>query len=350
VGFHEVRVALHVHSRYSDGSGSVEAIVRAARDLVDVVWLTDHDGLLARDSPGEGRYGRVMLLVGTEMTPATDHILVLGTDFVPDRDRPLQEALALVAAGGGLSFVAHPEDPGNPVLHLPSYRWTQRDLDTFTGLEVWNHLSQWMRKIHGFRSGLGAILHPLSGADAPDPAALQLWDALACERPVVGVAGLDAHAVRVPWRGFGVPIFPYRSAFSWIANHVWTTAPMSDSSPAEARRLLLEAFAAGRVVMVNESQGRSPGPWVTGIGASDSVPVGGRVRWRPGARLVVESSVAARVEAVRQGWRSGPYGIRPGRPLEIAVPAPGAMRLELAREDRGRRTPWAYTNPIYFHD
>ncbi len=348
MAWHEVRVALHVHSRYSDGSGSVEAIVRAARGLVDVVWLTDHDGLRARQLPGEGRYGSVMLLVGTEMTPATDHILVLGTDFVPDRDGPLQDALARVAEAGGLSFVAHPEDPGNPVLRLPSYRWTRREVEEFTGLEVWNHLSQWMRQIHGIGSGLRALLHPLRGAEAPDPAVLVLWDAIASRRPVVGVAGLDAHAVRIPWRGFGIPVFPYRHAFGWIANHVWTTAPVSLVAPAEARRLLLEAFAAGRVVMVNESRGRDPGPWVSGLSGGESVPVGGRIRWRAGARLVVQSPVAAQVQTVQEGRRRGPYAIRPGQVLEVAVPGPGPVRLELAREARGRTWPWAFTNPVYF--
>jgi hypothetical protein len=341
-------VALHVHSRYSDGSGTVEQILAAAQGLVDVVWLTDHDGLAARASPGEGRYGSVLLLVGTEMTPPTDHLLVLGTDFVPDREGSWAEAVQAVAQAGGLSFVAHPADPGNAVLRLPSYRWTRREVRGFTGLEVWNHLSQWMRAVHGIGSGVNALAHPLRGAESPDPEVLALWDVLAARERIVGVAGLDAHAVRIPHRRFGFPVFAYRSAFGWMTNRVLVERRLQDATLPEAREMLLAGFREGRVVMVNERRGHAAGIRVEGRTGSQTVALGSEIAWSSDAAVLVTAPLAGFVTMVLGGHVSEPHEVEPGRVLAIPVPKPGAARVEISVREGSHVRPWAYSNPVYF--
>src|ERR671916_3891 len=62
------RADLHVHSWWSDGGQSPEAIVRAASGRVDVVAITDHDelrgALLARDFSREHPELGVEVIVG----------------------------------------------------------------------------------------------------------------------------------------------------------------------------------------------------------------------------------------------------------------------------------------------
>jgi len=348
MAWHEVRVALHVHSRYSDGSGTVEAIAAAAAGLVDVVWLTDHDGLWARESPGEGRYGPVLLLVGTEMTPPTDHLLVLGTDFVPDRAGPWEAAVQAVRNAGGVAFVAHPEDPGNPRLGLPSYRWTRREVRGFTGIEVWNHLSQWARAVRGLKSGLWALGHPLAGAQAPDAASLGLWDALSAEARTVGVLGLDAHAVRIPHRRFGMPVFPYRRLFGWLSNHLWLEEPLAGLPLDRAREALLMAFREGRVALVNETVGRELGFRLRGRAGTSQVGMGAEIGWAADAELLVQSPVPALATVMAEGRVLGRHRVPAGEPVAVSVPHPAAARVELWRERGGRLVPWLFSNPIYF--
>src|SRR5215216_6946808 len=78
---HDLACVVHLHSLYSDGTGTVPEIARAAqRARADVVLLTDHDTLEARQRGeegwyegrrrvAEGRRGDVLMLVGSEVSP-----------------------------------------------------------------------------------------------------------------------------------------------------------------------------------------------------------------------------------------------------------------------------------------
>ena len=79
----DLACVIHVHSTWSDGTGTVPQIMRAAAKAgVDVVLLTDHDTLAARDHGQEGWHGDVLLLVGEEVTPDENHYLAFGNDTV----------------------------------------------------------------------------------------------------------------------------------------------------------------------------------------------------------------------------------------------------------------------------
>ncbi len=81
----EIVVNLHMHTRYSDGSGTHAEIAKAAlRCGLDAVIVTDHNVYV--EGP-EGYYSdgerRVLLLVGEEIhdparTPQKSHLLVFG--------------------------------------------------------------------------------------------------------------------------------------------------------------------------------------------------------------------------------------------------------------------------------
>ena len=98
---HEIVVNLHMHTRYSDGSGTHKDIARAALQVgLDAVIVTDHNVLV---QGVEGYYRtppdpssprpptRVLLLVGQEVhdqdrDPQKNHLLV----FNANRDRLTQ--------------------------------------------------------------------------------------------------------------------------------------------------------------------------------------------------------------------------------------------------------------------
>src|SRR5436190_10154906 len=101
---HDLSCVIHLHSLYSDGTGTVEEIARAARGI-DVVLLTDHDTMQAEP----GWYGDVLLLVGVEVSPKANHYLAFGID------RPVEHAgmdaadiVRAVRDAGGFGFAAHP--------------------------------------------------------------------------------------------------------------------------------------------------------------------------------------------------------------------------------------------------
>jgi len=78
---HDLACAIHVHSTCSDGTATVPEIVEAARASGrDVVVLTDHDTMRARELGHEGWHDSVLLLVGEEVSPKGGHYLALGLE------------------------------------------------------------------------------------------------------------------------------------------------------------------------------------------------------------------------------------------------------------------------------
>src|SRR4051812_40244876 len=66
----DLACVVHCHSTYSDGTGTVPQIARAAaRAGADAVLLTDHDTVAAKDRGEEGWYGTVLVCVGFEVSP-----------------------------------------------------------------------------------------------------------------------------------------------------------------------------------------------------------------------------------------------------------------------------------------
>ena len=343
LGLYEYRVALHVHSQYSDGSEPPDTIiVDAQRAGVDVLWLTDHDTRRAAESPGPGYYGHVLFLVGTEITPPTNHYLALGDIPLIGSDQPLQTVIDQVRSAGGLGFIAHPDDPGNPTARLPSYGWSDRDVDGFTGLEIWNHVSDWGRQIQSIPQGICAALRPFKGWPEAHSATLAAWDRLGQDRRVVGIGGVDAHAQRVGVWPFRLTIFPYRASFRAIRTHVYTDEPL-DGNWRAAEAMLLEALRLGRASVIKPSLGEELGfrQWAEHPRLSP-VPMGAEVDYAEGWRLRGLSPVPVDWDVVHNG---SIVHREQGTLLDVPIAAPGVWRT-VVRRGPGREV-WIYANPIY---
>ncbi|MGH2379955.1 MAG: PHP-associated domain-containing protein [Candidatus Limnocylindria bacterium] len=112
---------MHLHSLYSDGTASVQAVldhVEASTDL-DLIAITDHeriDGALrAREIHVAGNYS-FELVVGEEITTRRGHVLALFiTERIPAL-RPLPETLERIHDQGGIAIAAHPLAPLTPSL------------------------------------------------------------------------------------------------------------------------------------------------------------------------------------------------------------------------------------------
>jgi predicted metal-dependent phosphoesterase TrpH len=185
------RADLHVHSRWSDGAQSPEAIVlAAARRRLDVLAITDHDeirgALRARDFAASQPSLGVEVVVGEEISTLNGHLLGLWLSERVPPGLPALQTIELIHAQGGLAVGAHPFHP---------LRGAAR----------------------GHRS-LGTLVPdlPLDGLEVVNNAGVfsRLYDAWAALRnvewllPVTG--GSDAHDVW--YLGSGVTRFPGRTA------------------------------------------------------------------------------------------------------------------------------------------
>ncbi len=125
---------MHLHTLYSDGTASVQAMldhVERATDL-DVIAITDHeriDGALrAREIHAAGTYS-FELVVGEEITTRRGHLLAL---FIGERIpalRPLAETLERIHDQGGIAIAPHPMAPLTPSIGTRSLLWSRGATD-----------------------------------------------------------------------------------------------------------------------------------------------------------------------------------------------------------------------------
>jgi predicted metal-dependent phosphoesterase TrpH len=109
------RADLHVHSTWSDGAQSPEAIVRAAGGHLDVVAITDHDEIrgasrahaFAAEHPELG----VDVVVGEEVSTLNGHLIALWLQELVPPGLSALRTIEVVHAQGGVAVAAHPFHP-----------------------------------------------------------------------------------------------------------------------------------------------------------------------------------------------------------------------------------------------
>jgi hypothetical protein len=258
--------ALHVHSVFSDGSGTVKEIMQAAREAkLDYIMLTDHNTLRALDEGFEGWYGRTLLIVGCEINDKhnINHYLAFGLKKTLSTRIPAKEYVKKVKDEGGIGFIAHPFENRSSMKEHPPYPWTEWDSKDFTGMEIWNHMSEWMEGLTE-QNKYNHFVHPLRSIVSPTSQTLKKWDALNLERKVVGIGGVDAHAHKVNLLGFfEVEVFSYKVLFKSIRTHILTNSKISRAKTKQAveqtKQTFFKAYKHGRCFISNYYHGDATG-------------------------------------------------------------------------------------------
>src|SRR5512132_333193 len=225
---HEIVVNLHMHTRFSDGTGSHKDIADAAiKAGLDAVIVTDHN-VLVQGLEGYYRVGRsrVLVLVGEEIhdqdrIPQKNHLLVFNAnrDLAYLADDP-QTLINRVNDAGGLSFIAHPRDPEAPAFNETDISWEAWDVRNYTGLELWNGLSELKTVVPTRLHGAFYAFFPQLIGHHPIYETLQRWDELLAEgRRVVAIGGSDAPALDFHMGPFPRTTSPYHSPFRTVNTH-----------------------------------------------------------------------------------------------------------------------------------
>lgn len=326
---------IHMHSTHSDGLGTVDAIIKAARRLnLDFCVLTDHDDMSAL--PREGYYGDTLLLVGTEVTCRDNsHCLALGIRRpIPTGLQP-QEVLDAIAQQGGLSILAHPFDRGSPRFGT-YYPWRDWTVTGYTALEMWNFLSNWGEGITNLgQAALGYAFLP-ARLTGPNPEGLLHWDRLNKERfsrrepPVPIVGGVDGHGH-----------FTYRRSLGTVRTHLW--APEKQQEPDADRHAILRALRAGRSFLANDALGDARG---------FTFHVRGREQEYPRDVADVQGPAVITVHLPRRAdiriMRDGAVVHRTvDKNVVFEAVQPGTYRCEVDLPYFGRSRPWIFSNAVH---
>ena len=258
--------AIHMHSVFSDGSGEVPQIAKFADEVgLDYIILTDHNTLRALDEGYENWYGNTLCLVGSEINDKENknHYLAFGINKTYSTRTSAKEYVRKIKEDGGIGFLAHPHEKRQHMKEHPPYPWIEWDTEDFNGIEIWNHMSEWMENLTEDNK-YQAFLHPLRTITAPQKETLKIWDELNLKRKVVGIGGVDAHAHKYNLLGFmEVEIFPYKVLFKSIRTHVLLKNKLiqdnSEESIQRSKKAIYDAMADGKCFFANDYHADSKG-------------------------------------------------------------------------------------------
>jgi hypothetical protein len=341
---HDLACVVHLHSTYSDGTGTVPQIARAARRAkADVVLLTDHDTLEARRRGEEGWYGDVLLLVGTEVSPRRrNHYLAFGLDR--EIDHAGLDAAGICRAvrdAGGFGFAAHPFSQGSRRFRdrAPGMPFEDLDCDALDGVELWSFVNDTGEAVSSLAQMLRFVAMPARALDHPPERNLRAWDELCRTRRVVAIGGLDAHQFGkrigpvVPLRIMG-----YHRSFRFIRTHVLCEDALTGELEHD-RDQVYGALHAGRCYIAVDSVAPARGFRFEGddVAMGAEAPAGRRT-------LRARTPLPARLRLLCDGAE---LARAEGESLEHEVEEPGVYRVEARRRAKGRERTWILSNPIY---
>lgn len=373
----EYRGIVHSHSHLShDCEVPFEEILRVMQDTGrDFICLSDHcDG--GRADFGvqwRGLREGKLFIPGFEMK---EGLMPFGvaSGVVLSNATDAATLARQVIAGGGVLFIAHPEEPR---------AW---DLPELTGMEIYNIHADLKDEPGGLAMLLPDLIVNLRRYpdhvfrlifDRP-VANLARWDALNRTRPFTGVGGNDCHqntgfrgfytetgtlriedtspetlrefrlngltrlALRLafgpltPGRQlFHVQLDPYERMTRFVTTHVLAR----ELTEAE----VLEALRVGRAFVGFDMLADSTGFEWRAQSVVGEATMGETIEYLPGLRLRAASPQACRFTVLRG---DAPVYTAEGRRLEWKPPGPGVYRVEAELAICGDWVPWVYANPI----
>ena len=350
---HEIVVNLHMHTRYSDGTGTHKDIAHAAiKTGLDAVIVTDHNVLV---QGVEGYYrvarNRVLLLVGQEVhdqdrDPQKNHLLVFNAnrDLSHLADDP-QTLINGVNDAGGLSFIAHPRDPEAPAFRETDISWEAWDVRNYTGIELWNGLSELKTVVPTKLHGAFYAFFPRFIGHHPILETVQRWDDLhASGRRVVAIGGSDAHALDMHLGPFHRVIFPYDFHFRTVNTHVFIAEPLTGDVSTD-KKMIYEAVAAGRCFVGYDLPASTRGFVFKAKGRETSAIMGEEISVKGGVTLQAHLPKPAEIRLLKDGKVVGIW--KNSHACVHSASEPGVYRVEAWKSYLGIKRGWVFSNPIY---
>jgi hypothetical protein len=350
---HEIILNTHIHSTYSDGTGDYRAIIEAAHQSgLDVVIITDHN-LWVGDV--EGYYGneahKVLFLVGEEihnqaLQPQKNHLLIFGAEselctLAADTQRLINRVNQI----NGLSFIAHPFDPDASIVGEGPITWDNWDVRGFTGIELWNTMSEFKSLIKSNLHALFYAIFPELIARGPQVETLQKWDELLLAgQRIVALGGSDAHALRRSLGPIHKTLFPYDFHFRCVNNHLLLPQPLSGDFDQD-KALVLNALRKGSFYVGYDLPHSTSGFHFTAQGKDAVANMGEEITNAGGVTFQIRLPDSGECRLIRNGQVVKVWKIR--NPCTYITTQPGIYRVEVYRNYMGMQRGWIFSNPIY---
>ncbi len=341
---YDYRGVIHCHSTYSDGTGDMEEIAKAANDAgLDFVMMTDHDQMKPVDDGQEKWAGSSLIICGTEITPAKNHYIVFGDKKLKDVEKlksmKPQEIIDAVNAQGWFGFIAHPDHGGTQKFGIPSYKWEDWNVSNFTGMGLWDLMTDWQSQLDREDVSMEVYTAFEDWLSGPRIETLKRWDQLNAKGKVVGIGEIDNHKYKKDYEGKTLEIFPYETAFKTVSNHIMLDKPL-DKDFKKAKKQVLEAVKHG-ALYVSFDWWDDPTEFSFEIDNGKKIAgMGDTIELSEKTELVASFPQEALLNVYKNGES---IHEEEGDEILVDLTEPGAYRVEAMRND----IVWILSNNIY---
>jgi hypothetical protein len=343
---------IHIHTRASDGSGTVAEVMAAAEKAnLSFIAITDHnvamtESELAEDPPN------LPIIPGVEVGTSAGHFLALGIppSWAQPKTTDDHVLLAAARAAGAFRILAHPFHPHTP--------WTDWRTTDFDGMEIWNEDAAW-RQNNFFDLVDALLLYSVNNqlalvrlASTPEKSFAK-WDELLQQRPVAGICAADTHArIRLAfgkdWR------FPgYVPSLEVAREHVLLPSDAGGGNPGLASASeIVDALRKGHSYCGLDSLYPADGfSFRISNDASSSGP-GDFLHWTGAGRIQISTPSGPSLPLIRIFRDGRVIDEEQARTIDEPITGPGRYRTEVFLPQPGltglrRWTLWVFTNPVY---
>lgn len=350
----ETKFAIHIHTLYSDGNASHEDLVKIAEKAgLDGIITTDHniwiEGL-------DGYYGegkqKVMLLVGEEihdrmLNPPGNHMLVINArkEMSLYGDSP-QQLIDQIHRSDGLSFLAHPVEDPLEDFNQNDFSWRNWDVQNFTGIELWNQMSEFKSVTTSRFSALVNALFPKQMSLGPLERTLSLWDALIATRMerIVAIGGVDAHQFPIKLGPVSISLYPYLHHFKSVTTHILNPKPLSGSFP-DDRHMIIQSLSQGHCFVAYDLPAPTDGFKFSVNNDDGQFIMGDEVEVRGGLTFQIRLPRRTLCRLLKDGKIIKEW---PDRDVCTHLTTErGVYRVEVFIPYKGKMRGWIFSNPIY---
>jgi hypothetical protein len=329
--------AIHLHSCYSDGSGTMREITASAgRAGLDYVVLTDHDTLRPREDRWQGWHDGILLATGVEITcRGRSHVVALGAAEVANLQfKPLRRVLFDLQNQGAAAFVAHAHPAHIMGISLKAGELLDWEIPGFTGVELWSFMHDICSGLTPWRIPSFVYTWPRY-IRGPHPDTIAHWDRVTKARRFVAIGSLDNHALALPV--LGRQVLSYEEGFRTLRTHVLSREWSGSAADAA---LLADALCQGRAFLALDFAADARGFRFEADAPGETLQMGEERPWAGPTVLRVHSPAPASLAILRGGR---PVAAADAADLEFRAEEPGVYRAEARLKGR----PWVYTNPVY---
>lgn len=344
---HEYAGNLHIHSIYSDGSGTVEEIAAAAaRAGLDFIVITDHFNLDALDNKQEGYHKEVLVLAGMEINESCNHYLAFNIDRVIANDEDnTQRIIDEVKRQKGFGVIAHPDEKGSPLYKEGEvFNWVDWSVQGFQGIEIWNYLSQFRDAAQNLLRGIFIMFNSHAAFTGPCSTTIKRLDQLQKNGvKIFAFAGSDAHGIKINFGPLAFCISSYYDCFRCINMHVLTEEKLSGVLEKD-KQLIYDALERGSSWIAYDYFKNSRGFKFHFRSGQKEFHIGNSISWQKDLTAYVKTPYPARTILIKNGEE---YRSSYGREHFFRELGPGVYRIEAYHRHRCTYRPWIFSNPIW---